>query len=391
MRVSESGAVTPELVEVPLDAEAIDGRLVAPEVTVESRAVLVAVGSGGVLHGVPMAPIDTVDGALCFNPCAGGVRTRVNRLDAGAHNHAVAEATRFGMVNVAYHVIGVARTLNRLLAELGSAPLPSVLAAVGAHSGSKLPGYGYEDADRRLGRRHPLQGAHYRLSVRTTGIPELQPVDAAGEIHFGPGRQRERFAGEASYLRNAAHNPATVVHEYGHHLCRHTADFRLNAERAPAEQRNGKTGPEEGVCDVLAAVWLGTGHPYGWHRPERGARRDPGITRAPADPDADAHAVGSHWSTSFWRTREALLERGLVRSGRDHDRALLHALLLAGRVASRPDDRRPRRERAAERSSAETMAVCYIEAIREAAGGDAGGVAERMLEEAHAFRVTPAC
>jgi hypothetical protein len=381
-RVSHDGLVTIDRAEVPVDVGVVDGRLIGPGVSVESRVVLVAACPSGELEGIPMEPIQPVDGRLCFDPASGGIRTRFNRLDAGKHNHRVAVATRFGMVNVAYHLIELARELNRLLAELGAPPLPPVHAAVGAHSGSRLPGYGQNDADYRVGRRLPLQGAHYRVSCRTEGVPELQPVAPSGEIHFGPGRQREPFAGEPSYLRNAAHNPATIVHEYGHHLCRHTADFRLNSERRPAEQRNGKTGPEEGVCDLLAAVRLGTGRPYGWQRPERGARRDPGIARPPVGGGADAHAVGARWSTAFWQTRQALVTEGVVRDGVDHDRALLHALLMVGRVAARPDDGRPRRDRSADRSSAETMARCYVEAIREASGPAGAAVAERKLEEA---------
>jgi hypothetical protein len=221
-------------------------------------------------------------------------------------------------------------------------------------------------------------------------VPELTPVRPSGEIHFGPGRHREPFASQPSYLRNAAHNPATIVHEYGHHLCRHTADFRLNSERAPADQRNGKTGPEEGVCDVLAAIRLGTGRPYGWQRPERGARRDPEVTRPPVDESADAHAVGARWSTAFWQTRHTLLTKGLIRAPEDHDRALLQALLIVGRVAARPDDRRPRRERAADRSAPETMARSYIEALREAGGGGAGDVAERKFDDARLFTAAEA-
>lgn len=390
-RVTNGGAVLLRRTELTLDdVEVVDGQLVCPEVSVESRAVLVASGPDGDLSGVPMKPIEAVDGRLCFDPADGGIRTRVNRLENGAYNQRVAEATRFGMVNVLFHLADAARDINRLLAELGAPPLPPVHAAVGAHAGSKLPGYGRDDADYRHGQRHPLQGAHYRVSTRTTGVPELMPVRPSGEIHFGPGRRREPFANQSSYLRNAAHNPATIIHEYGHHLCRHTADFRLNSERAPAEQRNGKTGPEEGVCDVLAAIRLGTGRPYGWQRPERGARRDPGVARAPVDENADAHAVGARWSTAFWQTRTTLVTKGLLRGLADHDRALLHALLMVGRVAARPDDRRPRRERAADRIAPETMARSYAEALREAGGAAAGDIAERNLDDAGLFTAAEA-
>jgi hypothetical protein len=306
---------------------------------------------------------------------------RENRLAGGARNAEAAEATRFGMVNVLFHVTAVAGRMNRLLRELGAQELPPVHCVVGAHCGSRLPGYGQDDADYRHGRGLPLQGAHYRLSSLTTGVPEPAPVRPGGEIHFGPGRHREPFAGRLSYLRNASHNPATIYHEYGHHLCRHTADFRLNAERRSAPQRNGKTGPEEGVCDFLAAVMLGTGRPYGWQRPARGALRDPAVFRPPVDADADPHEVGARWSTVFWRTRHLLLSRGLIDSGDDFDRAFLLALLAVGCIAPAHSDARSRSERAAVRAAPDTLVRCYLAALRELLGADAGGMAERQLEE----------
>jgi hypothetical protein len=380
-------------VEAPLpDAEVVAGQLVAPAVSVECRVVLVAAGAAGELEGVPMEPLRALDDRLCFDPSDGGVRMRANRGARGAFNEQVAEAARFGMVNVLHHLSDAARRVNRLLSEVGAAPLPPVHAVVGAHSGSQLPGYGCDDADYRRGTRHPLQGGHYRVSQRTTGIREPLPVRPSGEIHFGPGRHREPFAGRPSYLRNAAHNPATIYHEYGHHLCRHTADFRLNDERPPAKQRNGKTGPEEGVCDVLAAALLGTGRPYGWQRSERGAQRDPEIRRPPVGEDADPHEVGARWSTTFWLTRQALVARGLLPSALDHDRALLHALVEIGRVAREQDDPRPRGERALVRRAPETIAHLYVEALRDAGGAPAAAIAEQnLLAHALAAAEVPAC
>src|SRR5262249_26784208 len=155
------------------------------------------------------------------------------------------EATRFGMVNAFFHTTGIARRMNVLLADLGAAPLPQLPVVVGAHAGSRLPGFAQGDGDFRKGHMRPLMGGHYRVSTRTTAVPEHVRVAATGEVHLGPGWSRRPFAGHAGYLRNAAHNPATICHEYGHHLCRHTADFRLNTERRPNRQRNGKTGIEE--------------------------------------------------------------------------------------------------------------------------------------------------
>ena len=166
--------------------------------------------------------------------------------------------------------------------------------------------------------------------------------------HILEARLSQPFAGQEGYLRSAAHNPATIYHELGHHLCRHTADFRLNAERAPAEQRNGKIGADEGVCDYLTASFLGTGRPYGWYRAERGERRDPDAWReldlAPDDAhediseDAhediqehahdDVHDEGARWAALWWRCRRRLLEGGLA-SGVDHEpRAVAHRVAV---------------------------------------------------------------
>jgi hypothetical protein len=155
----------------------------------------------------------------------------------------------------------------------------------------------------------PFSGGHYRVSRITSVVPERWPVWPTGEVHLGPGRRRQPFAGHASYLPNAAHNPATIYHEYGHHLCRHTADFRLNSERSPGAQRNGKIPAEEGLCDYLAASLLGTGRPYGWFRPVLGRRRDPEKHRVGGDrAAADVHEAGAAWAAALWRSREARVE-----------------------------------------------------------------------------------
>jgi hypothetical protein len=357
-----------------------DGQLIGANASVESRCVLFEPGRGGELFGRPMEPIARRAGALCFDPCAGGIRTRENRLSGGAFNAVIAEAARFGMVNAFFHVERAAAYLNDLLRELGAPALPVVHVVVAAHSGSRLPGFGQGDGDYRKGRLHPLQGGHYRVSTRTTGVPEPVPVRPGGEVHLGPGRLRMPFAGKRSYLASASHNLATIYHEYGHHLCRHTADFRLNGERRADDQRNGKTGPEEGVCDYFAASLLGTGHPYGWYRLARGERRDPAAVRSvPADDECDAHAIGARWSNVFWRTRETLLAQGRIKSPRDFDRVLVRALLGVGTTATRPGDRRRRRERAAVRAAPETLASMYVEALDAEIGGGAAGVAAELL------------
>lgn len=382
--VDGAGRVDVMLVEQPLAGVAVlDGRLVGAQATVSTRAVLVEVGADGALIGRETDPLVAWDGRLCFDPSQGGIRTRENRRARGAFNAIVAEANRFGMVNAYVHTDRAASLANRLIAEAGGVALPRVGVVVGAHFGSRLPGYAQGDGDLRSGALRPLSGGHYRLSSRTSGVPEPVEVAADGEIHLGCSRYRKPYAGWASYLRNAAHNPAITYHEFGHHLCRHTADFRLNAERAAHEQRNGKTGIEEGVCDYFAAVLLGSGRPYGWYRADRGRRRDPEFARHASELDGrrDAHADGAIWAAAWWRARLELPAAGLLGSPQDHDRALVAALLRVGTVG-RPDGRRSRRRRERRRSRASTTIDAYLEALREAGGARAVGAASSMLEGA---------
>jgi hypothetical protein len=423
------GVVRLRLVRGPLpELEVVSGELTGAQVRVSARAVLVEAGPDGELVGRAMPALAAGGSRLCFDPARGGVRTRDNRMARGAHNDAVEQATGFGMVNAFLHSTRITEYFNRLLAELGAPMLPELRVVVAAHSGSRLPGFAQGDGDYRSGRMRPLAGGHYRLSQRTTGVPEPLPVVPTGEVHLGPGRLSQQFAGQDGYLRSAAHNPATIYHELGHHLCRHTADFRLNAERAPAEQRNGKIGADEGVCDYLTASFLGTGRPYGWYRAERGERRDPDAWReldvAPEDAheaireDAheyiherehgDVHDVGARWAALWWRCRRRLLDGGMA-SGADHDRVVVAALLAVGQVGRqaghgvrpqsaqrakaegiRADGDRPevdraerdlaerdlakgRRQRQQTRCAAGTVLDAYVQATRELLGPVAAG------------------
>lgn len=375
--------------------EVVEGELRGPGVTVRNRCVLVERGPDGDLRGIPMEPIAPDPGRLDFEPRAGGARTRENRRASGARNPDVAEATRFGMVNAYYHADIATRRWNELLADLGSAPLPRLDVVVAAHAGSQLPGFCQGDGDFRRGHMLPFSGGHYRVSQITSGVPERFPVSPNGEVHLGPGRRRQPFAGHDAYLANAAHNPATIYHEVGHHACRHTADFRLNAERRPAVQRNGKMAMEEGFCDYVAASMLGTGRPYSWFRPALGARRDPDRARKWVEEcAADAHAEGALWASGLWRTREHLANEGLVEPD-GHDRAVAATLLRVGSVGRR--DGRRRREREAERCAPSTVLAAYLESVREAGGSRAADRAARVCEEIGLFGLeeltdgAPAC
>ena len=384
-RVGSDGAgrVKVDLVDGTLrSVDLVDGTLAGPNVVVSSRAVLVDRERDGRLRGRPAPPLELRDGTLCFDPSKGGIRTRENRRARGAFNGLVAEANRFGMVNAYVHAERAMSTANRLIGEAGGVALPPLGVVVGAHFGSRLVGYGEGDGDRRSGELRPLSGGHYRLSTRTTGVPELTPVASNGEIHLGCSRYRKPYAGYESYLRNAAHNPAIIYHEVGHHLSRHTADFRLNAERKPDEQRNGKIGIEEGECDYFAAALLGSGRPYGWYRADRGSRRDPDLSRHVSDlaPDHDSHSEGAVWAAAWWQARSQLNALGLLAAPVDHDRSLVAALLTVGAIGTPGQRSRRRRER--RRSRRSTMVRAYVEAVRDAGGAQAAGEAERVLEEA---------
>lgn len=381
--VDQNGDLSLGLAEALVEGiDIVDGELTTAEVTVGTRAVLVG-DAGGHLAGRPLPPLMPEDGLL-FEPRAGGVRARDNRLSGGAGNDDVIHATRFGMVNALMHATRAARMMNGLLADHGVTAIPPVRVLVGAHAGSRLPGYATGDFDRRFGRPRPFQGAHYRLSQRTSAVPELEPISATGEIHLGPGWRFRHLHGADRYLVAAAHNPATIAHEVGHHLCRHTADFRLNAERKPHEQRNGKTPIEEALCDYFAAALLGTGRPYAWVSQGMGRRRDVAYDRHREDvgDDADAHAAGTPWAAAWWRGRVELAAAGLLPDERAHDRALVGALLAVRAVAGRPGDRRKRGERAQQRSSPATMISAYLDALFAAAGAPARDAGARALAQA---------
>lgn len=360
--------------EGPLPQLAVmDGMLVGEQVQVSNRGVCVDQAAEPLI-GVPVPEIQSQRGKLLFDPSAGGMRTRENRLAGGAWNQSITEATHFGMVNAFVHATRAVRHVNGLLLDLGHPVLPVLPVVVSAHSGSRLAGFSQADGDFRSGRMRPLAGGHYRLSQRTTGVPEPVAVRATGEVHLGPGRLRQRFAGHPSYLRAASHNPATIYHEVGHHVVRHTADFRLNAERKSDEQHNGKPGVEEGWCDYLAAALLGTGRPYGWYRAQRGVRRDPASwsmsEREQPDDPSDVYAVGARWAALWWRCRERLAGAQLL-DACGHDRVLLGSLLALGEEAGPGRGHGARAARERHRGSTPVIIEHYLAALRQHTGASA--------------------
>jgi hypothetical protein len=247
------------------------------------------------------------DGNLVLDPATGGGPL------AGAARQRQARA--FGVVNMAFHTQRALRYVSGLLGH----PLPHLVVRIGMH-----------DQPRHWG------GGHYRLPGQG---PQADPDAAspAGEVHLGGGSGFVATAETERYFHAPAQNLAIVCHEIGHHVCRHTADFRLNRLRPPGQQTNKKTALDEGTADVITAVLLGTPDIYGWHRhriPEGEQRRrklDPRWTMAHfrGGPHSDPHADGTVWASACWTARQRVAETGAdpIR----FDTALLRGLELTGR------------------------------------------------------------
>jgi hypothetical protein len=263
---------------------------------------------------------------LVFDPSAGGGPS------AGAAADRAARA--FGVVNVAFHTQRALRYASWLLGH----PLPRLLVRIGMHEQPR-----------------GWSGGHYRLPGQGVGA-DPDAASPAGEIHLGGGAGFVTTPGTDRYFRAPAHNPAIVCHEVGHHVCRHTADFRLNRLRPPGQQTNKKIALDEGTADVITAMLLGNPDIYGWHRhtiPQTEQRRrklDPRWTMAhfQGGPHSDPHADGTVWASACWSARrrvidtgahptrfDTLLLRGLELSGRDNSAGLIDDALRERRHFSR--------------------------------------------------------
>jgi hypothetical protein len=146
------------------------------------------------------------------------------------------------------------------------------------------------------------------------------------------------------YRANASHNAGILYHEYGHHLTRHTADFRANALRLPERQNNRKTALDEGFCDYWAATMLQTPHIWSWHRRHdqedvhpRSLSSSKTMADYDASPGADPHANGTIWAAALWdlRTRLGATEQDGVRQT---DLLVVKMLLLLGRLGTDAPD-----------------------------------------------------
>jgi hypothetical protein len=246
------------------------------------------------------------DGELLADPAKGGGPLAGHEQDR--------RARLFGLTNVAFHTQHMLRTVAELLGH----PLPHLLVRIGMHE-----------------RRRRWGGGHYRVAARSYDPPEPGQARATGEVHLGGGNSFIPVAPDGEvYFAAPAHNLAIIYHEIGHHVVRHTADFRSNHLRPPHAQTNKKIPLDEGTSDLLAAIMLDTPDIYGWHRaavPTWDRRRRalaPRWTMAGYEGGfSDPHADGTIWASACWTAREHVAAAGHDRVR--FDRMLLHGLELS--------------------------------------------------------------
>jgi hypothetical protein len=123
-----------------------------------------------------------------------------------------------------------------------------------------------------------------------------------------------------------------------YHVCRHTADFRLNRLRPAHAQTNKKIPLDEGSADLLTAIMCDTPDIYGWHRaaiPVSDRRRralGPRATMASfLGGGRDPHADGTIWASACWSARQRVAAGG-------HNRTRFDRMLLRGLEESRAPD-----------------------------------------------------
>ena len=316
----------------------------------------VCVRNGGALcepdtttSGVRRVPLGDAQpdeaGDYLFEPGRGGGRMDKHMLPPPDFKWRYVQASRFGEVNTYFHLDRVATYVHELLRELDAPPLPFLTGVVNAHHAATEQD-GIRDGVRGRNRWLPFQGGHYRLPSRRYDMPEYKPIASAGEIHLGPGWQLLEHgalveAARGRYRANASHNAGIIYHEYGHHITRHTADFRANNLGPPDQQNNRKTAMEEGTCDYWAATMLGTPHIWILHRRHddreihvRSLTSRKTMEDYDTGPRADVHTNGTIWGAALWdlRTQLAATEPEGIRKT---DLLVLKALLLMGKLRPR--------------------------------------------------------
>jgi len=345
-----------EKANVPLRNLDDPTRLAGRFVTVHNDSVTKLPGSlslDGVLLGDAQPD---ADGNFLFEPHHGGGRMERHPFAEPDMWQRYIDASRFGEVNAYFHTNAAARHVDQLLHELGYPSLPPVVVRVNAHN-AVAAHYGCRDGvlGKKSKKWYPMQGGHYRLPTgRRLTVVEHHALSPAGEIHLGPGWRLTEHGALAEFVGgryrcNASHNAGTIYHEYGHHLTRHTADFRANAMKAPHRQCNYKTDLDEAFCDYLAATLMNSPHIWAFHHQhdaEKVHRRSLVSTKTMVDYDdrrhADAHDNGTILASTLWDVRQSLVKaartdaKQVAIAKHDADLLVVASLTLIGQLQDHP-------------------------------------------------------
>lgn len=331
-------------------------RLAGRFVTVHNDTVTKLPGSLAA-EGIPLGDATPdADGNYLFEPHRGGGRMERHPFAEPDMWQRYVDASRFGEVNAYYHTDAVASYVDELLHEIGYPSLPTVVVRVNAHN---AVGSHQGCCDGVLGKKskkwYPMQGGHYRLPTnRRLSVAEHRPLSTDGEIHLGPGWRLTQHGALADFVGdryrcNASHNAGTIYHEYGHHLTRHTADFRVNSFKAPHRQCNYKTDLDEAVCDYLAATMMSSPHIWAFHHrhdAHQVHRRSLVSSKTMDDYDhgkkADAHDNGTILAATLWDLRQSLVveatadAKRIARAIHDADLLVVTSLTLIGQLLDHP-------------------------------------------------------
>jgi len=337
--------IQPQVVRLPhlLHQPGQSWRLQGTQVEFVNRGVLVQRDKAtGQLRAIPMG--NAAGQSLRYDPASGGPLPRHNERAAGRENQRALSAGRFGEVNAYYHADRTLTYANSLLRELGEKPLPYLRIVVNDHYCSRLPGYRQNDCDRRRSSRsRSFGGGHYRLPTtrfQDEGFEHsAEAMHPGGEVHLGSGNSFIKDARGARvvvngypYSENSSHNAGIIVHEVGHHINSHTADFRANRDRSPQEYSNRKIHLDEGTADYWTAVMLHSPDIYEWHDAavelaDSGNRNLSGLrTTADFIQNGDPHKNGNIWSSALWDLRQAM------NNGHNTDLLVMKALVLMGQI-----------------------------------------------------------
>lgn len=344
---------------VPLPRLTTNDRLAGQFVEVHNAAYTKRPNSV-TLEALPLGDaIPDPDGNFYFEPYRGGGRMERYPFTEPEMWERYISASRFGEVNAYYHTDRVAAYVDGLLRELGYPSLPPVIVKVNAHNAiAEIQGEVDGVRGKISGKWYPFQGGHYRLTTRKRmTVREWFPVVSTGEIHLGAGWKLARHGALAQrigepYRCNAAHNAGTIYHEYGHHVTRHTADFRANHLRDQRDQCNYKTDVDEAFCDYLAATMMGSPHIWAFHHQHNSKKvHRRSLTSSKSMDDylrscsdssllPDAHDNGTILAAALWDLRTRLVvEAPLADAAQaihDMDLMVIHALVLIGQITDHP-------------------------------------------------------